>query len=218
MINIDYRNSKFYECDYSHILADKEKFLQEFIERHPAANSEKIYTYVNRRLSHDNKAFREIYFKKCAYCGVPMSLYNYSNYQIDHFVAQANVETHTNIGIHNVRNLVFSCEPCNQSKKALDYSTSEDAEILHPDNNKLPEIYRRDDDFKIIISEEYRENETVTEFYEKLKLGSQSKRVAYVIMAVNDFVQKYPENPASAELKIRLDIIREKWNEGEFVD
>lgn len=186
----DYRNTSYNE--YDHSLGDKKvKFMDDFKLNYPRAWN--IYSYVNKNGQFYNIKFKNIYYDKCVYCGISTQVINSSNFEVDHFIPKAVLDV--NLGydkkeIHGIKNLVNSCKMCNRGK--LDFlCDAESIEMLHPDNNQLSLIFNRKTDFSIEINNEYVNNNVIKEFYTKLKLDNQLRRLDYLLMEMKDFCDRY---------------------------
>ncbi|QGT57834.1 hypothetical protein GL331_04460 [Bacillus velezensis] len=196
----DYRNTSYKQFDFT--LNDKKiKFIEEFILEHPKAWN--IYNYINQKGRQFNEIFRSIYNDKCVYCGISTQVINSSNFEVDHFIPKSVLDLglgYDKKEIHGIDNLVNSCQMCNRGKVNF-LCDFENIEILHPDNNRLPEVFNRKVDFSIEINKEYENNNIIQDFYNKLKLNNQLKRLDYLLMEMKDFCDKYEGAPIINEIQ-----------------
>lgn len=204
MIVNDYRNTSYNNIVFE-FKNKKLEFISDFLTYHPRAWH--VYNYVNKRGERFNSEFRSIYYNKCIYCGVNLDVIESSNFEVDHYIPQ-NVlkdspDRYDQKNIQGINNLVNSCRFCNQSKKH--FFCNEDN--LHPDENKLHEIFIRKDDFSIDIAPTYIGNLNVLNFYKALKLDNEVRRINYLIMELKDFAEKHGDKQELKGLhKIIMDI------------
>lgn len=186
----DYRNTSFKDLDFT-LGQKKVEFMEKFREYHPYAWN--IYNYVNDRSFELNREFRQIYHEKCAYCGVSTQVISSSNFEVDHVIPKVVLDLDMGYDkkfINGIENLVSSCQLCNRSKQGFTCA-DEFIKILHPDNNQLIAIFNRTPDYTIVIQDEYKQNDVVKDFYIRLKLDNQLRRLDYLLMEMKDFCDKH---------------------------
>ncbi|MFS0673659.1 HNH endonuclease [Ornithinibacillus sp. 179-J 7C1 HS] len=194
----DYRNTSYKVYDYT-LGKKKLDFMDDFKSIHPRAWN--IYSYVNKNGEGFNIKFRNLYHDKCVYCGISTQVINSSNFEVDHFIPKTVLDLkleYDKKDIHGIDNLVNSCKMCNRGKKDF-LCDSEELENLHPDNNKLPFIFYRNKDLSIEVSSDYN-RDTVKDFYTKLKLDNQLRRLDYLLMEMKDFCDRYEGAPIINEI------------------
>lgn len=175
-----------YDKDFN-IKVNKKKYAAEFKSKHKQAKNH--YRYVSKSVERDY--FGEIVYNcKCAYCGVDKTIQGASNYEIDHFLNQANHKFVKDID--EIDNLIYSCRECNQNKKAFIIPVDYD-EILNPDYEIYGCVFERDSNDRIIISEKYENDKIVIAFYDKLKLGDERRRIDFALMKLGKFLTKKKE-------------------------
>ncbi|SDG26826.1 HNH endonuclease [Fontibacillus panacisegetis] len=186
----DYRNTSFNDNDF--LLGEKKiKFMEDFKLDHPQVKN--IYNTIKNRDNKFNAQFRSIYYEKCAYCGVNTQVIDSSRFEVDHVVPASVLKLglgYSDEFINGIDNLVNSCHMCNRGKSNF-LCEEESLNLLHPDNNNLPQIFWRSDDYSIEINEVYIDNLVIKEFYDKLKLHNQLRRIDYLLMEMKDFCEKH---------------------------
>lgn len=196
---MDYRYN-IYSAPYEDIVQQKTVF---------SLNCNLIGRYTNiYNLLHNKKSARDefdnIYHSRCVYCGVNFSALDYPLFEIDHFIP-------TNPKDNTIHNLVLSCHKCNRLKS--DFFFKEMIGLCHPDTGKLFEIFTRSDDFTIQVSERFKVNTIVAEFYNKLELGSFLRQLDYLISFIFDSLKnKKHSDDVIRSLSIVKDKLREKRN------
>lgn len=211
---MDYRLDSYKFIDFSLSKVKKKNFMIKFRSGHKQAW--KIYDYVGLS-SNFHYDFKNIYFSRCVYCGADYSLYNIDNYQIDHYIPESHISKGKNKKkIHGITNLVYSCRRCNRRKS--DYICKEEANIklLHPDNKHYADIFTRNENFKIVIQNPYQTNEDISRFYKQLRLGSNEKRILYIIMILTDYLENNSGGTSSSRAQEILRIAKERFNSGNF--
>lgn len=206
----DYRNTSYKECDFS-INNKKTDFLTFFSSIHPKAWN--VYDHVSVKQNDLNYKFREMYYDKCIYCGVSIQVIDSSNFEVDHFIPKEilkkNLPNYDSRYINGINNLVNSCKSCNRAKSNF-ICEETSLNLIHPDSNKLHEIYVREKDYSIKIHPKYSANEMVSKFYRVLKLDSQLKRLDYLIMEMKDFCERYNDRAEIMKLHQLLLSIEDK--------
>ncbi|MFS3915509.1 HNH endonuclease [Bacillus australimaris] len=197
---VDYRNTSYKQFDFS-LREKKVSFIENFKLDYPKAWN--IYNYVNRKGEVYNIKFREMYHDKCVYCGVSIQVINSSNFEVDHVIPKSVLKLERGYDakeIHGINNLVNSCQMCNRGKEDF-LCDIENLETLHPDYNKLPTIFNRRSDYSIEINNEYKDISLIKEFYKKLKLNNQLRRLDYLLMEMKDFCDRYEGEQIINELE-----------------
>ena len=60
--------------------------------------------------------------------------------------------------------------------------------ILHPDMLYLHDIFVRDADFYIVVSDKYKNNKNINNFYDQLKFNSDKRRIDFMIMYIDELI------------------------------
>lgn len=186
----DYRNTSFVYYDFS-LGSKKSDFIKKFKIQYPRVRN--VHSTIKKRENIYNIEFRKIYHEKCAYCGISTQVIDSSRFEVDHVIPASILKQ--NLGytyeqINGIDNLVNSCQMCNRGKTNF-FCDESNYMLLHPDNNHLPKIFERKEDYSIEISTEYANNAIIKEFYIKLKLNNQLRRLDYLLMEMKDFCDKH---------------------------
>lgn len=183
MIEKDYRctiyESKF--CTET-IHERKNIFMAKVREKHKIAVD--IYGVISKHRSEYEDLFMCIYNNKCSYCGVSIDIVSRSLMEIDHYICKDdNRYAGNKPQAGKLDNLVLACYTCNRGKGKLKLNEPEET-LLFPDNDELKKVFYRDEDFYIQISENFKDNKKVAEFYKELKLSHEVRRVDYLLMSL----------------------------------
>ena len=86
-----------------------------------------------------------------------------------------------------VSNLVLACYSCNRGKGKL--MIDEDHQgTLNPDDGSIAQVFDRNEDYYICIRPDYAEDQVVVDFYQKLLLGSEFRRLDYLLLEIKNFI------------------------------
>ncbi len=197
-INRDYRNTEY--CPILANVAFKKSVLEDKIRReHRKARI--MYNCIHNKEDAYFKPFSEIYNRKCAYCGVLIGIIDIHMFEVDHFVCEGsfpdNIDGRSEAG--KVSNLVLSCYSCNRGKGKLVIS-GKYKKALNPDDNSIAKVFFRDDDYYIKIQPDYIGDPIITDFYERLLLGSEFRRLDYLLLEIKNFISvQRLRNPVVAD-------------------
>ncbi len=205
----DYRCTK-YEPDLMIDKVKKEELRQVISSEHPRASNH--YILIRKNEDKYKSKFAQIYNYKCAYCGVSTDLIPLQFFDIDHFIPSANSEDEE---INDISNLILSCKSCNIGKSNFAFLDNHTKNTCFPDNNSISEVYYRADDYTIQIKKEYSQNQDIVLFYNAIKLGSQLRRLDYLIVSMIGLKRYALENEKSffaADLSKVIDAMIRKKN------
>lgn len=77
----------------------------------------------------------------------------------------------------------------------------------------MQKTFFRDEQYYICISDEYKDDKSINEFYDKVRLGTELHRLDYLLMNIIGLQRKCQENKdLYAGLGKIMDVIREKRN------
>lgn len=210
MANInDYRRTQ-YCLELVNIQDKKKKIEKLIISKHPRAQD--MHEYLCKNADIYKLEFVQAYNGKCAYCGVSIDLLPKNVFEIDHFLYEKADEFATKKEAGYIENLVLACHDCNHNKGSF-WIEDEQYDKLYPDGEEIKDTFFRDEHYYIRINDKFKNDRSITEFYEKLKLGSELHRLDYLLMNMIGMQRKHQDN---AELysglgKI-LDIVKVKRN------
>ena len=200
--NTDYRNTD--QCSLLTDIESKKRNLEKRIQQqHTRAKI--MYKQINKKQGEYFIKFAEIYNNKCAYCGASRKFTDIRLFEVDHYVCEDafpnDIEGHTEAG--RVSNLVFSCYSCNRGKSNL-YINSKYQPILNPDDNSISNIFSRDDQYYIRINKDYSEDELIQSFYIELSLGSEFRRLDYLLLEIDNLIAKVKESNKALADKLEI--------------
>ncbi|MGM1019054.1 MAG: HNH endonuclease [Bacillota bacterium] len=202
----DYRNTAY--CFMLQELNLKKKTLNdEICKDHPRAKI--IYNQVKDNDNSYKAKFMKIYNYKCSYCGNSIDNISSTLFEVDHYICESSFDSKEIAG--KIENLVLACYDCNRSKSSF-LIKEEYREILNPDLEYIKNVFYRDELYYIQISEEYKNDEFVEQFYDKLKLVYQSRRLDFLLMNINGLCKKLDGNPQAAKLNVVLRKLQQKRN------
>ena len=162
----DYRNT-IYEVSKKDIINEKNALEDKIKKEHPKVKI--IYNQINKKDGNYNKQFRNIYNNKCAYCGISTDVISSELFEIDHFICEISFNGDS-INAGKINNLVLSCKKCNRAKK--DFIWNEIYSLkFNVDDESITELFYRDVDYSIKIEKEYITDNSIYNFYIKLKLN-----------------------------------------------
>ncbi|WP_410531300.1 HNH endonuclease [Streptococcus salivarius] len=101
-------------------------------------------------------------------------------YELDHFINELQKTSPNGKSVDHIENLIFACRNCNQAKKEFD--TKKIIGIVHPDGENIKKVFERDNYYKIVISQEYLNNEQVKSFYSKMKFDYAYRKLDYLLL------------------------------------
>ena len=159
----DYRFTNFEKYNYSDVKQQKNELGKEIDEK-AISNIGLHYDKIKPKESKYYEKFEEIYYHKCAYCGVSTAINPASLYEIDHFFNELQTTFGSdNLSVDIIDNLILSCRNCNQSKK--EFAVNDVHSIIHPDSREIKEVFNRGEHFEIKIAPQYCKDEKIQSFY-----------------------------------------------------
>lgn len=205
----DYRRTKY--CPELVNIQDKKKEVEKLIkDAHPRAQD--LHTYISDNSDVFKLKFIQAYNGKCAYCGVSVDLLQKNIFEIDHFLYEKASKFATKKEAGYIENLVLACHDCNHNKGSF-WIEDEQYDKLHPDGEEIKDSFIRDKQYYIRMNDKFKDNRNISEFYEKLNLGSELHRLDYLLMNIIGMQRKHQDNDElySGLGKI-LDIVKAKRN------
>ena len=196
----DYRRT-IYEGDTPNYFERKKSFERQLFSEHP-----KVLNHYNVIRNNDGsykRPFLKAYDNKCAYCGVSINILNIRSFQIDHITPKSISKNN----INHISNLVPACEKCNNGK--LNFEMNDQ---LNPDD-RIVECFERADDYSIIITEQFADDKIVKEFYYKIRLNEQLKRLDYLLLNIHGMKDRHKKDrELYINLTIAIEILQKKRN------
>lgn len=207
MSNINYRNTRY--CpELDGIVKRKEGVKNEVLEDYPHATD--MHRYVSKNDDKYKTSFMKAYNFKCAYCGVSISIFPKEMFEIDHYINEKSFPSKKDAGY--IENLKLACKTCNHNKLAFNISEV-NLKTLDPDNTIINEVFIRDDDYYINISDKYSSNTEIVDFYNQLGLHTEARRLDYLLMNMIGWqTQSFNKNRKSNLIGQAIEILRTKRN------
>lgn len=188
---IDYRTTSG-QLAYQNIEQKKAELTRNIHKEH--SNQRIDYNLIKNRESHFYEDFCTIYNWSCAYCGAKSGIIDSQLFEIDNYICQSafpkSTEGRAKAG--EVNNLVLACHDCNRRKSDFKLEGKYGI-LLNPDNNAIAKIFYRSDDYYIKVADEYKSNQIICQFYAQLNLGSELKRLDYLLLNVKELEDQQSE-------------------------
>lgn len=187
-INSDYRNSE--QCPSLTDVAKKKSGLDQKI-RAAHTRTKIIYNRINEKSGDYFKEFANIYNLKCAYCGAALKFTDGRLFEIDHYVCESAFANDTagRVEAGKIDNLAFSCYSCNRGKGGLHIKNGY-LSMLNPDDNSIANVFFRDEMYYIKPNNDYCEDKFIQSFYEELMLGSEFRRLDFLLLEMDALIKK----------------------------
>lgn len=206
MITNDYRNTEY--CpELINITSKKEKLEEKIKKEHPKQKI--IYNRVHVRDTVFNEEFCDIYNCKCAYCGVSMKVLSSKLFEVDHFIAESLFDSKIEAG--KMSNLVLACYQCNRNKGEFPIE-GDYIKKLNTDNGEIAKVFYRDENYYIRINKDYSGDKTINDFYDRLQLVHQTRRLDYLLNNMYGLYEKIKETRQGAKLAEGILLIQGKRN------
>ena len=199
--------------------AEKKEKLKEQIKK-LQPKTKILYNVISDKQNKNNffKDFADIYHRKCAYCGTSVFIQPLENYEVDHYICESSFLNNTKgrITAGKIENLVLSCRNCNRFKSNL-LIKNDYVKLLNPDDNSICNIFYRDTEFNIRIKDKFIKDEFINEFYDKLNLANEFRRIDYLILQQQHLLEtlrgtKKITKKIELELLKNIEILRQKRN------
>ena len=198
-----------YEVSKKDIINEKNALEDKIKKEHPKVKI--IYNQINKKDGNYNKQFRNIYNNKCAYCGISTDVISSELFEIDHFICEISFNGDS-INAGKINNLVLSCKKCNRAKK--DFIWNEIYSLkFNVDDESITELFYRDVDYSIKIEKEYITDNSIYNFYIKLKLNEEIRRLDFLLMNMYGFYNKYYEDKNIYRILEYIVLLQKKRNE-----
>ena len=206
----DYRNTSY--CpSLSELKTKKDRVVQMIADDHPRARD--MHTYISQNDKCYKDSFMAAYNFKCAYCGVSLQIIPKTMFEIDHVVYEKSSKfggSKANAGY--IDNLVLACHYCNHSKQGFEIPDDQ-LDNLHPDGKGITNVFIRDADFYIQISQAYQTNQVVQEFHKKIEFGRELHRIDYLLMNMIGLIKRLEEKHQDvSSLRNAIQLLQTKRN------
>lgn len=201
----DYRNTAY--CSVLQDVLLKKKTLNDEIRSN--TRTKIIYNKIRENDNSYKAKFMEIYNYKCSYCGNSIDNISSILFEVDHYICESSFNSNEKAG--RIENLVLACYDCNRSKSSF-LIKKEYVDILNPDLEHIKSVFCRDDLYHIQVTEKYKDDEYIKLFYDKLKLGYQSRRLDFLLMNLNGLCKKLDGKPQAEKLHGILRKLQQKRN------
>lgn len=212
-INNDYRNTAC--CPVLKDVQSKKRGLEcKIQEEHKRAKI--MYTIIRNKRSRYFDEFIEIYNKKCAYCGASIGVSDIRLFEIDHFVCKDSFPNDDDgkIRAGRISNLVLACYSCNRGKGSL--MIDEDHQgMLNPDDGSIAQVFTRSEDYYICIQSDYKRDQLIIDFYQRLSLGSEFRRLDYLLLEMENVISTLRKNNCNAANRLSqcfIDLMKRRNN------
>lgn len=169
----DYRNTEFCPA-FENIDKKKNDLKSKIIAEHPKITN--FYKCISDKDGRYKKEFLKIYNSKCVYCGNSIKNICIDMFEIDHFINEASCDVNT---ANQIENLVLSCHACNRAKQGLKIE-NEYIKLLNP--IFINKVFKRIDNYRIVIKNEFNNDAFINTFYEQVRLGKETKRLDYLLL------------------------------------
>lgn len=172
----DYRNTEYCEA-LCNIETKKQEFKKKMLKDHPKMTN--FYKYLREKNGQYKRRFIELYNNKCVYCGNSLDNIAIDLFEIDHFINEASF--HGSNKAHEIENLVPACQLCNRGKNGLTINGIY-LNVLNPENDIMPMVFYRDEKYNIKITDDYKTDKFIENFYIALQLGKESRRLDFLLL------------------------------------
>lgn len=201
----DYRNTKY--CPLLTEISLKKNALKTKIYK----DHSQVKIIYNKLKNEYKLQFMQIYNHKCSYCGNSIDNIDTILFEVDHYICESSFASKAEAG--KIENLVLACYDCNRSKSNF-LINDKYIDILNPDFEEIKEVFVRDDLYYIRISDKYKNDQFIKDFYGQMKLGYQTRRLDYLLLNMRGLCEKLAinDNPESEKLNVALNKLQKKRN------
>ncbi|MBR3834309.1 MAG: HNH endonuclease [Lachnospiraceae bacterium] len=187
---MDYRRTKY--CPVLIDVKEKKKKVEALVkDEHPYAQD--MHTYISDNSEKFKLDFLKVYNGKCAYCGVSVDLIKKNEFEIDHFLYEKAPKFKSKKDAGYIENLILACHDCNHNKSSF-WIEENYFDELYPDGEGIKNTFIRDDNYNICINDEYKEDQYIKDFYDKIRLGSELHRLDYLLLNIIGLQEQCKDN------------------------
>lgn len=205
----DFRRTKY--CPkIDDIQKNKQAVADEVLKDHPKAQD--MHNFISKNDDRYKTLFIKAYNGKCSYCGVSLDLIPKRMFEIDHFIYEKSPKFNSKKEAGYIENLVLACQECNRNKGA--FVVDDDSfDALLPDGEQITSTFVRDEMYYIQLSNSVSDSATIKSFYEQMKLGSEMRRLDYLLMSLIGLQTKMCEDSeVYAKMGEAIKLLRSKRN------
>lgn len=185
----DYRNTRY--CPSLKGISDrKNEVVKQVHADYPKAVD--IHNYISKNDCKYKIEFIKAYNGKCAYCGVSIAEIPKTHFEIDHYIYQKAPCFKSKKEAGKIENLILACHDCNHNKSSIIIPDSS-YQKFYPDGDEISKVFFRDEEYYIKVSPDYCGDQEVSDFYNQLKLGSEIRRLDYLLMNIRGLIGTLPD-------------------------
>ncbi len=135
------------------------------------------------------------------------------SFEVNHFLNENSFPktTEGRAEAGRMENLVWSCISCNRGKYDImiqdPYENS-----LNVDSGNITKVFYRDEDFSIKVCDTYQEDKFIQNFYKKLRLGYETRRLDYFGLRLRGRYLREKDEEKKNQLGNALNILIRKRN------
>lgn len=135
------------------------------------------------------------------------------SFEVDHFINKTSFSDSASgrAEAGRMKNLVWSCISCNRGKQGMEIKPPYD-DLLNVDNNNIAKVFTRDDNYYIRICDTYQQDEFIQQFYQKLHLGYETRRLDYLGLQLEGMYNKEKDERCKCRLGEILSLLLKKRN------
>ena len=193
-------NSKDYRLTYSESFSDLSSDLSnlknKMVTEHPRMKN--FYLNIKNCKAY-KKDFLSAFKYRCCYCGKDLDA---CDVEIDHICSPDDGPQ------NNFDNLAPACNSCNGSKSNI-VKDALFANKIHPVTN-IQNCFTRNSDLTVLIAPAYTSDQFVQSFYERLNLGSQIKRLDFLVLCLDDISKRILDRDIKNEIICIKDFLSKK--------
>ena len=187
----DYRNTEYCK-KFTKISRKKSSLIKLIKKEHPRMKID--YNIIKKNYK---EKFYHIYNEKCAYCGASLKTIGIDRLEIDHFINEASFGKNKEKA-GKITNLVTACYACNRRKSSF---FVKNPRKFNPDFKNFKKLFYRNSEYEIKIFYKYKNDEEVIEFYNTLKLGSEHRRIDFLLLRYCNLIEKTKDEVSKLELQ-----------------
>ena len=107
---------------------------------------------------------------------------------------------------------MLSCKKCNRAKKDFIWDEVYSSKF-NVDDGSITELFYRDKNYYIKVENKFITDKTICEFYRKLKLDEEIRRLDFLLMNMYGFSKKHSSDRISEKISKCVVLLQQKRNE-----